>query len=160
MRRSTYFLQFQAREYRSEGVASVDWAPPMPASPSRRTTIAVEAAGGRLGERLVVSASGVDAGRLATGALVGYAYERGVSARTRVHCSAGNDIELRFEAVAGSFASASETLEVDLRGLERPTQILIDDSATQAWGYADGRLTVRLPRGRAARRLMVRAAVA
>jgi len=89
----------------------------------------------------------------------GYAYERGVFARTRVHCSVANDVEVRFEAVEGSFASASETLEVDLRGLERPTQVLIDDSATQAWDHADGRLTVRLPRGREARRLVVRAAI-
>jgi hypothetical protein len=90
----------------------------------------------------------------------GYAYERGVFARTRVRCSTTTDIELRFEAVEGSFASASETVEVELRGVRRPTQILIDDSATQTWDYADGRVTVRLPHGREARRLVVRAAVA
>jgi alpha-glucosidase len=90
----------------------------------------------------------------------GYAYERGASARTRVRCRTTDDIELRFEAVEGSFASASESVEVELRGLERPTQVVIDDKATETWEYAAGGLTVRLPRAREARRLLVRAALA
>jgi hypothetical protein len=48
---------------------------------------------------------------------------------------------------------------VELRGLERPTQVVIDDKATDTWEYADGGLTVRLPRAREARRLLVRAAL-
>ena len=89
----------------------------------------------------------------------GYGHERGDYARTRVRCSATTEIELSFDAVEGSFASASSSVDVELRGLDRPTQVLVDDAANQAWQFADGRLTVRLPAERQARRLRVRAAI-
>jgi hypothetical protein len=50
-------------------------------------------------------------------------------------------------------------VEVELRGLDRPTRVLVDDSASQAWQFADGRLTLRLPAARQARRLRVSAAI-
>ena len=89
----------------------------------------------------------------------GYGYQRGDYARTRVRCSATTEIELSFDAVEGSFAWASSSVDVELRGLDRPTQVLVDDAANQAWQFADGRLTVRLPAERQARRLRVRAAI-
>src|SRR5919202_4955172 len=89
----------------------------------------------------------------------GYGYQRGDYARTRVRCSATTEIELSFDAVEGSFASAPSRVEVELRGLDRPTQVLVDDAANQAWQFADGRLTVRLPAQRGAWRLRGKAAV-
>jgi alpha-glucosidase len=90
----------------------------------------------------------------------GYGYERGIYARTHVRCSASADVEVTFDAVEGAFASPSRSIEVELRGLQRPAQVLLDGAATQAWDYADGRLTVRLPRAREPRRLLVRAGAA
>ena len=90
----------------------------------------------------------------------GYGYERGSYARTQVRCSTASEVELIFDAPEGGFAPPSQTLEVDLRGLERPSEVTLDGSATRAWDYADGRLTVRFARTRDARRLVVRSATA
>jgi alpha-glucosidase len=90
----------------------------------------------------------------------GFEYERGVYARTHVRCHAAETVELRFDAVEGSFTSTSRIIEVELRGLERPTQVLVDDDESHAWDYTDHRLLIRLPNVRHSRRLVVRAGIA
>jgi alpha-glucosidase len=79
----------------------------------------------------------------------GFAFLNGGFSRTHVTCrlSAGS-IELEFSAEGeGRYARANTTLE--LRGLERPTRVVVDGVDRTDWDHTNGRLTVRTdsPRG-------------
>jgi alpha-glucosidase len=89
----------------------------------------------------------------------GYAFEHGQFGRTSAICRvAAGTIALEFGAQAGAFDPVRETVELDVRGVDRPGQILVDGIAITTWDHADGRLVVRLPSRSAARTVEIRAA--
>jgi len=102
-----------------------------------------------------VAAGGRGSGTLFDDAGDGYGFERGDFARHSVHCQSETSVELHFEAPSGEFAARHQTVELDVRGLARPSQILIDGQPIDTWDFADGRLTLRLPAKGAARTVQI-----
>ena len=91
----------------------------------------------------------------------GYDFEHGQFGRTELMCRvAAGSITFELGAQAGSFDPARQRVELDVRGVAQPTQILVDGIANESWEYADGRLLVRLPWTAAARTVEIRAALA
>jgi alpha-glucosidase len=81
----------------------------------------------------------------------GFDYENGVYARTTVSCVTGSTQVLRVAVREGSFVSAHTSVEFDVRGVGRPTEVAVDGEAVDTWNHADGRLVIRLPASAAAR---------
>jgi alpha-glucosidase len=81
----------------------------------------------------------------------GYGFERGEYARHSVRCLSDTNVELRFEALTGEFDAGYRTVELDVRGLDRPGQVSLDGQAVSTWDFSDGRLLLTLPASRAAR---------
>ena len=91
----------------------------------------------------------------------GYEFEQGQFGRTEVQCRvAAGSITLEFGAQAGAFDPQRQSVELDVRGVQRPTQVLVDGSAVDGWEHADGRVLLKLPWTRAARSVEIRAALA
>ena len=77
----------------------------------------------------------------------GYAHERGRFTRERVTCHASADeVDLRFEPRGGDGQWRHQRVELDVRGVKRPTGVEVDSRPTNAWVHADGRLVVQLER--------------
>jgi alpha-glucosidase len=87
----------------------------------------------------------------------GYGFERGEYARQRVICRTNGAIDLQFEAQTGEFQPAHHTLELDVRGLARPSQLDVDGQVIDTWDFTDNRLMIRLPATSAARTIQIRA---
>jgi alpha-glucosidase len=85
----------------------------------------------------------------------GYGFERGEYARHSVRCLSDTTIELRFEALTGEFDAGYRTVELDVRGLDRPGQVSLDGQAVTTWEFSDDRLLVTLPASRAARTVQI-----
>jgi hypothetical protein len=81
--------------------------------------------------------------------------------RTRLTCRVGeSSVELELTPLEGTYTPSHATIELDLRGLDRPASVSVDDAAIDTWEHAAGRLVVRLPRSDAARRIRIQAALA
>ena len=90
----------------------------------------------------------------------GYEFEHGQFGRTDVTCRvAAGSIAFAFGAQEGLFDPVRETVELDVRGVERPRQVLIDGVAIDSWEHADGHLLVKLPWSTAARTVEIQAAM-
>jgi alpha-glucosidase len=93
----------------------------------------------------------------------GYAFEHGDFARTRLTCQTGAVVTLQFEPQEGAFVASSHqkqrtTVELDLRGLPRPSEVRVDGGVVANWDHSDARLTLRLPTTSAARTVTIHAA--
>jgi alpha-glucosidase len=102
-----------------------------------------------------VAAGGDGSGALFDDAGDGYGFERGEYARTSVRCQTETSVELHFEPQTGEFAARHRTVELDVRGLARPSQVLVDGQALTTWDFNDGRLVVNLPASTAARTVTI-----
>jgi alpha-glucosidase len=85
-----------------------------------------------------------------------YAVYTPVAKRTCL-CAAAGSIQLTFETQAGDFDPGRETVELDLRGVGQPSQVLVEGRETDSWKHADGRLQIRLPWSAASRTVEIRA---
>jgi alpha-glucosidase len=75
----------------------------------------------------------------------GYAHERGRFARSRLSCRAtASAVTLEIDASEGDGQWRYTRVELEVRGVERPSRVEADGLTTQDWDYADGRLVVRL----------------
>jgi len=102
-----------------------------------------------------VAAGGDGSGALFDDAGDGYGFERGEYARTSVRCQTETSVELHFEPQTGEFAARHRTVELDVRGLARPSQVLVDGQALTTWDFNDSRLVVNLPASTAARTVTI-----
>ncbi|HLZ31312.1 MAG TPA: TIM-barrel domain-containing protein [Chloroflexota bacterium] len=90
----------------------------------------------------------------------GYAFEQGRFGRTEVTCRvAAGSIAVEFGHQTGAFDPHRQTVELDVRGVARPVQVLVDGVATTTWEHADRRLTLRLPWSTAARTVAIHTAI-
>ena len=89
----------------------------------------------------------------------GYGFERGEYARHSVRCQSDASLELQFEPQTGEFVSHHRTIELDIRGLDRPSQVTVDGQPVTTWEFSERRLLVRLPASRAARSVTIQAEV-
>jgi hypothetical protein len=55
----------------------------------------------------------------------------------------------------GKFQGHTSSVELDVRGLARPSQVLVDGQALTTWDLNDDRLLVNLPAGTAARTVTI-----
>ena len=77
----------------------------------------------------------------------GYAYQQGEFARTRAACSAsGGRIDVRLGAPKGAYVADRKRIELELRGIEKPRDVLVDGQAGD-WEHDGARLLVRLAAG-------------
>jgi alpha-glucosidase len=89
----------------------------------------------------------------------GYAFEDGQLARTQLTCRVEEgSVEVQLGAQTGSFDPGRKTVELDVRGVGLPSQVLVDGVVTATWQHADARLQIRLPWTPAARMVEIRAA--
>jgi alpha-glucosidase len=102
-----------------------------------------------------VAAGGQGIGELFDDAGDGYGFERGEYARSSVRCQTDSGIELQFEPQTGEFAARHRTIELDVRGLDRPSQVMVDGQAVTTWDFSDGRLLVKLLASSAARTVTI-----
>jgi alpha-glucosidase len=102
-----------------------------------------------------VAAGSPGSGALFDDAGDGYGYERGEYARHAVRCQTDSGIELQFAAHTGEFKSNNGTVELDVRGLDRPSQVTVDGQVVETWDFTDGRLLVTLPSSSAARTVTI-----
>ncbi len=78
----------------------------------------------------------------------GFGYRDGQFALTRVTCRASAaGVDLTFENVDGRGAGYHTTVDLELRGVPRPTQVSVDGRVIDAWEHADETLRVRLNEG-------------
>jgi alpha-glucosidase len=89
----------------------------------------------------------------------GYAHEAGEFARTVVRCATGESIVLDFEPRAGTFRPPRAGVELDVRGLERPSRVRVDGQDISDWQHDGQRLLLRLPVTAEARRIEITAAL-
>ena len=89
----------------------------------------------------------------------GYAQQDGAFARTSVRCAVRESIELEFAAQQGSFSPPSRSVELDLRGIQRPSRVQVDGQDVTDWHHTSERLLIRLPATPAARRVEITAAL-
>jgi alpha-glucosidase len=76
----------------------------------------------------------------------GYAFEQGEFTRGSVACRVGGEsIELSFETAGGSLPPPYAEVELDLRGLDRPTTVTVNGRPVDGWAYTERRLLARLP---------------
>jgi alpha-glucosidase len=75
----------------------------------------------------------------------GYAHLDGRFTRARLTCRATETgADLTFESIGGDARWTHTHRELDIHGLDRPTQVTIDGTQADEWEFADGRLSVRL----------------
>jgi alpha-glucosidase len=78
----------------------------------------------------------------------GFAFEDGAYVRSRLSCRATDTgVELEFAPPQGNFASRHSRLELDVRGFECPTRVLVDGADSAAWDHSPGRLLVQVDPG-------------
>src|SRR5437667_9096273 len=70
----------------------------------------------------------------------GYGFERGEYARHSVRCQSDTSLELQFEPQTGEFVSHHRTIELDIRGLDRPSQVTVDGQPVTTWEFSERRL--------------------
>ncbi|HEV7663321.1 MAG TPA: TIM-barrel domain-containing protein [Chloroflexota bacterium] len=90
----------------------------------------------------------------------GYGHESGDFARVQAVCRVLDVIELELRPLAGSRSATLGRVELDLRGVTRPTAITVDGVTTTDWDHADNRLRVSLRASNATQRIRVNATVA
>ena len=75
----------------------------------------------------------------------GYAHLDGRFTRARVACRASAiGADFVFESIGGDEQWRYTRVELDIRGLERPTRVTADGVQSGDWEFANGQLTVRL----------------
>jgi alpha-glucosidase len=85
-------------------------------------------------------------GELYADAGEGFGYVQGDFRRSRLTCRVTDSIELELTSLHWTRPADHDSVEVDLRGIARPTEVLIDGQLAPAasWNHADTRLVVRL----------------
>jgi alpha-glucosidase len=102
-----------------------------------------------------VAEGGEGSGALFDDAGDGYGFEHGEFIRQSVRCQTDDRIRFEFEAPIGKFQGRTGTVELDIRGLARPSQVTVDGQALTTWDFNDGRLVVNLPASSAARAVTI-----
>jgi alpha-glucosidase len=102
-----------------------------------------------------VAAGGEGSGALFDDAGDGYGFEHGEFARQSVRCQTDDSIRFEFEAPTGKFQGRTGSVELDIRGLGRPSQVLVDGQALMTWDFNDGRLVVNLAASSAPRTVTI-----
>jgi alpha-glucosidase len=102
-----------------------------------------------------VAAGGEGSGSLFDDAGDGYGFERDEFVHQSVRCQTSDSITFEFEAPVGKFQGHTSSVELDVRGLARPSQVLVDGQALTTWDLNDDRLLVNLPAGTAARTVTI-----
>src|SRR5579859_3555107 len=74
----------------------------------------------------------------------------------RATCATSTAVVLRFDPQVGDFRSGHTVVELDVRGVGRPSAIMVEGQVVDTWEFTDGRLVITLPDTRAARSVEIR----
>jgi alpha-glucosidase len=87
----------------------------------------------------------------------GYAYQQGEFSRVRATCRTGASgvVEVQLDEPSGLFATPRQRVQIDVRGVARPSAVLVNGQPSTDWQQEDMHLLVRLPASRAAQHIVI-----